>query len=258
MLHLEFIDVLHVGNQKKLLTGNPCVSLSCGSFSSESLFMKPSSDSEQVWDGHVPGTQCGLNHSVVMSSTAFLFRRCSFHLLSTILCADHINVLGREQSQKKSQERNKQLLTQRQICSLPLEVQGGSSAEPVQRRLPKESETLFPPTRDKGGCYLSQKPFPHTGSEQKRLKFFPGQHIRAVFIYLAQIPKMLLLRKNNPMLFHPFLELTLKKLTWFQKILLDREYLINQSKQANFKGPYFLQQKCCITPQLLEIVPVIV
>jgi len=82
----------------KLVTGIPCVSLSCGLFSSESLFLKPSSDSEKVRDGHVPGTQLGLSQRVVTSSTAFLFQHCSFHLLSTILCADHVNVLGRKQS----------------------------------------------------------------------------------------------------------------------------------------------------------------
>lgn len=80
----------------KFLTGSPCVPLSCDLLSSESLFVKPSSDSEKVRDGHVPGTQLGPSQRVVTSSMAFLFQRCSFHLLSAILCADRVDVLGRQ------------------------------------------------------------------------------------------------------------------------------------------------------------------
>lgn len=123
-----------------------------------------------------PAMQLQLCQTVVTSSTAFLSQCCSFHLLSTILCADHVNVLGSEESQispsysqKKPLGKKKQQLTQRQVIySLSLEVKGGPFAESAWKSLQKELATS-----GEGGYYSSQRPFPYSGWE-KRLKFFLG------------------------------------------------------------------------------------
>lgn len=77
-----------------LLIGSTCISLSCGLFSSESLFVKPSSSE---WEG----MRCAHLKYPVMAQPE---RGDVFHsilippfgLLSTILSAEQVNILERE------------------------------------------------------------------------------------------------------------------------------------------------------------------
>lgn len=109
-----------------LLIGNTCISLSYGLFSSESLFVKPSSSE---WDGmrcvhfKYPSTLPWLSQNRVMSPAVFLFQHCSFHLLNTILSADQVTILEREKFYIRSivkkilQERkNSHLHRQSTVC----------------------------------------------------------------------------------------------------------------------------------------------